>query len=179
MKRLMYKPFHASIIDQALIGTKASGNLMPRSQHLNIKIALLAKDVLHNFIFDLAHITDSYFHGNVVARKPMPWIKSAWSKLKNLQAWHVKEVQPKANMVQDPKTDRIQIPFASFMDLDHLKHTEIAKHFRGTKDEWCSKVTNVTEECVFQAVLAEQRAPASQMAAASVGYRIQITCNGT
>ena len=42
-------------------------------------------------------------------------------------------------MVQDPKTHRIQVHFASFMDLDHLKHTEIAKHFRGTKDEWCSK----------------------------------------
>ena len=56
-------------------------------------------------------------------------VDKEWDTLKNLPTWSVKKVKPWSEVLQQAKKDGRSVHFASFVDLCHLKHSELAKHF--------------------------------------------------
>ena len=81
-----------------------------------------------------------------------------WNKRQNLLAWHFKNVLPKAEVVRQAKNDVRYVQFASLVDLCHLKHAELAKHFPKCKGRVMLGRENVKDDNGYREVFAEQGA---------------------
>ena len=62
-------------------------------------------------------------------------------KLENMPAWQLTKVRNKKEVIEEARNEGRKVPFASLMDLCHLKNSESVPQYQKYKAELYSEVT--------------------------------------
>ena len=89
-------------------------------------------------------------------------------KLKNIPAWQLTKVKNKSELIAEARNKGHTVQFASFMDLCHLKNSELEPQFQKYKGRVVLRGDIVKDDSGSYAVCTEQGSSASHMAAAEV-----------
>ena len=67
-------------------------------------------------------------------------VDKEWEKLKKISAWNLTKVRSKKEVIDEARTKGAKVPFASIMDICHLKNAELeAKHQKYIQVEFYSE----------------------------------------
>ena len=58
-----------------------------------------------------------------------------------MPAWQLTKVRSKKEVIQEAQREGRTVPFATLMDICHLKSSELEPQFQNIKAEWYSEVT--------------------------------------
>ena len=80
-----------------------------------------------------------------------------WNKLANVPAsWPSTKAKPNKEVVQDARKKKVQVHFASPMELCHPQHAEPAQNLQKYTGRRVLRGSNVKDDVGFQAVFTEQ-----------------------
>ncbi len=89
-----------------------------------------------------------------------PKIKEAldkeWDKLITKKAWLYWTVKPRQQVIDEAKAAGKSVHFGSFMQLCHIKHSELAEKFHIYKGRLVFRGDQVKDETGYYAVFSEQ-----------------------
>ena len=95
-------------------------------------------------------------------------VDKEWEKLERISAWNLTKVKSKKEVIDEPRNKGRKVHFASFMDLCHLKNSQLEPQIQNYKGRVVPRGDIVKECSGSDAVFTEQRSSASQMTAAKV-----------
>ena len=95
-------------------------------------------------------------------------VDKEWEKLEKISAWNLTKVRSKKEVIDEARTSGAKVPFASLMDICHLKNAELEAKHQKYKGRVVLRGDIVTDDSVSYAVFTEQGSSASQMTAAKV-----------
>ena len=93
-------------------------------------------------------------------------VEKSWENLKKIPAWQLTKVRNKKEVIDEARNKGTKLHFASFMDLCHLKNSELEPRFQSTRAESCSEMTLKKMIQDPRSVFTEQGSSASQITAA-------------
>ena len=89
-------------------------------------------------------------------------------KLENILAWQQTKVRNKSAVIAEARTKGHTVYFASFMDICHLKNSEVEPQFQKYKGRVVLRGDIVKDDSGSCAAFTEQGSSASQMTTAKV-----------
>ena len=89
-----------------------------------------------------------------------------WDKLGIKNAWDLKTVRPRQQVIKDAKKNNATVHFGNLMELCHKKHSEQSEEMHRYNGRVVFRGDNVKDESGFYAVFSEQGTSASHLAAA-------------
>ena len=95
-------------------------------------------------------------------------VDKEWKKLKTIPAWRLEKVKSKKEVILEAQRDKKKVHFATWMDICHLKNTELEPKLQKYKGRVVLRGDNVKDDSGANAVFTEQGSSASQMTAAKV-----------
>ena len=91
-----------------------------------------------------------------------------WAKLEKISAWNLTKVRSKKEVIDEARTKRAKVHFASLMDICHLKNAELEAKHQKYKGRVVFRGDIVKDDSGSYAVFTEQGSSASQLTAAKV-----------
>ena len=132
-----------------------------------MKTILQGKVTIHRIIRNLVH--------KII---PMPQamkipaaneaVDKDWGKLEKISAWNLAKVRNKSEVIDEARHKGVQVHFASFMDIRHLKSSELEKKHQKYKGRVVLRGDIVEDGSGSCAVFTKQGSSPSQMTAAKI-----------
>ena len=95
-------------------------------------------------------------------------VDKEWEKLEKIPAWDLTRVRSKKEVIDEARTKRAKVHFASLTDICHLKNAALETKHQKNKSRVVLRGDIVKDDSGSCAVFAEEGSSASQMTAAKV-----------
>ena len=95
-------------------------------------------------------------------------VDKEWEKLEKFSAWNLTKVRSKKQVIDEARTSRATVHFASLMDICHLKNAELEAKHQKYKFRVVLRGDIVKDDSGSYAVFTEQGSSATQMRAAKI-----------